>query len=330
MPSSKMLDLPAIRPATVVLAGFAVVVGAALIPSHAAEPARAAVIVANTSEPVLCAERDNVTLTFTSPTVRKFRIEAAHPTYLATVQRDNWKADWTNCDFGPVSPRPAAAKPPKPPERLTIYEEPAQWLVGWRFADFWRPATATVRVGDRVETGLHLLQLWQIRPNGGEEVVVVYPQDGYWRARPLAPKGRDLTAFGSSFLIGPVDIDGRPLVRLTQIAFAPKTREFKLSFAAGGTATVKLAEVSSARTVFDIAIDRAIAGQPFAALRSMYVTDFNNDVARVAVRAPAAKGWRESPVMTFKGGEITDLWAGRIAPSQHNTSSPDIVFKGFQ
>jgi hypothetical protein len=61
----------------------------------------------------------------------------------------------------------------------------------------------------------------------------------------------------------------------------------------------------------------------------MYVTDFNNDVARIAVREKGARGWREEGIMGFKRATATDVWAGRIAPSRHNTSSPDMVFSGF-
>lgn len=288
------------------------------------------VSVTNSSEPVICAEKDNVTLSFSGGDIRKFRVAASHPTYLSSLQRDNLAADWTNCDFGPQPPRAANAAPPKPPQRFTIYEEPAQWVVGWRFEHFWRPATATVRIGERVEKGVHLIQLWQIRPNGGEEVVVFYPQDGYWRMRPLGPKGRDLTAFGSSFLIGPVEVDRRPLVRLKEVAFDPEARLFTLQYALGGSAAVKLAEVSASRLALDVTFDKPIAGRPFAAMRSMYVTEFNNDVARVAVRAKGEKGWREDSIMDFKGADVTHLWAGRTVPSQHNTSSPDMVFRSFR
>ena len=110
-------------------------------------------------------------------------------------------------------------------------------MVGLTFPTFWRPATATVRIGDRVEKGLHLLQVWMIRPMGGEEVLVLYPQDGYWRLRPLAPAGLAPTAFGSSFLIGPVEVEGRPIVKIKEIAFDPKTRTFTLHFERGGAAT---------------------------------------------------------------------------------------------
>ena len=112
-------------------------------------------------------------------------------------------------------------------------------MVGLTFPSFWRPATATVRIGERVEKGVHLLQVWMIRPMGGEEVLVLYPQDGYWRLRPLAPAGMAPTAFGSSFLVGPVEVEGRPIVKIKEVAFDPKARSFTLQFERGGTASVR-------------------------------------------------------------------------------------------
>jgi hypothetical protein len=295
----------------------------------AAEP-EVGVLVANLSTPVRCAEADNVTLMLRSPKVRRFRIEATHPTYLATLRDDNWDADWTGCDFGPHAQKPAAPTPPKRKvERVTLYEEPGQWLVGWRYPEFWRDSKATVRVGDRVAHGIHLLQLWKLRPNGGEEILVVYPQDGYWRARPPAPEGRDLTAFGSSFLIGPVEVDERPLVRLREIRFEPAKRTFKVNFERGGEARVTIAQADARGLALDVSFDKAIGDLPFAALRSMFVTQVNNDVARVAMRPPRANGWIEAGIMAFKGGEAAELWAGRTVPSRHNTSAPDMTFKAF-
>ena len=164
--------------------------------------AELAVKVENLSKPVLCAEEDNITLTLAAPDVRSFRIEAVHPAYLAALREDNSDADWTACDFGPVAEQqkqaaaagasgaaaaPATAKPAPAvlPERVTLYEAVDKWLIGVRFQNFWREATATVRVGDQVTRNLSLIQLWRVRPNGGEEVLVLYPQDGYWRARPM-------------------------------------------------------------------------------------------------------------------------------------------------
>ena len=311
--------------AVVAVTSAACLVSAEVFSVHAASLDDLSVEVANASEPVLCAEKDNVTINLQSSDVRRFRIEAAHPAYIGTLQRDSFEADWTACDI-PGNPQLPAATPPR---RKTLYEDIDLWVVGLTFPTFWRPATATVRIGDRVETGLHLLQVWLIRPMGGEEVLVFYPQDGYWRLRPLAPAGMAPTAFGSSFLVGPVEIEGRPIVRITQVAFDPKLRTFTLQFERGGSARLAMTRTDQNRHVVDVTLDRPIDGRPFATLRSMFVTDFNNDVARIAVREKDAKGWREDGIMSFKRATATDVWAGRIAPSRHNTSSPDMVFGAF-
>src|SRR5688572_8276922 len=253
-----------------------------------AQPSKAiAVEVTGASEPVLCAEKDNVTVNLASKAVRRFSIEAVHPAYMGALQRDSFEADWTGCTApGDPRPEPSAAEPPK---RITLYEEYDLWVVGQIYPSFWRPATATVRIGDRVEKGLHLVQVWLRRPMGGEEVLVLYPQDGYWRLRPRAPSALAPTAFGSSFLLGPVEVDERPIVKIKEVAFEPKSRTFTLSFERGGTATVAMSKVDEIRHVLDVAFNAPIAGGPFAAVRSMYVTEVNNDVARIAVLEGAAK-----------------------------------------
>jgi hypothetical protein len=301
---------------------------ASLVPIAASAQTAApfAVEVTNASEPVLCAEKDNVTLNLTSKNVRRFRIEAAHPAYIGTIQRGSFEADWTGC----TAAGDPKAGTPQPPKRTTLNEQIDFWVVGLTFADFWRPSTALVRIGNRVEKNIHLLQVWMIRPMGGEEVLVLYPQDGYWRLRPLAPQGLAPTAFGSSFLIGPVEVDQRPIVKLKEVAFDPKGKTFTLAFERGGSATVAMARTDQNVNALNVTFDRAIDGRPFAAMRSMYVTEFNNDVARIAVRETGAKGWREDAIMAFKRATATDVWAGRVAPSRHNTSSPDMVFKEFR
>ena len=284
-----------------------------------------AVEIKNESEPVLCAEKDNVSVSFANKDVRSFRIEAAHPVYLSAGLRANYEADWTACD---MTADPSFAAPGQP-RKVTLYEEPDLWIVGYAFPAFWRPSMATVRIGDRVEKGLHLLQVWVLKPDGAEEVLVLYPQDGYWRPRPMSPPNMRNTGYGSSFLVGPIEIDGRPLVKMKEVAFDPKARTFTLDFEKGGKATVKIAGVDSNRLALDVAFDRAIDGGPFAMLRSMYVTEFNNDMARIAVREKGAKSWREDNIMKFDQAQATDAWMGRLTPSQHNTSAPDIVFNSF-
>jgi len=284
-----------------------------------------AVDVRNQSEPVLCAEKDNVAVSFTSKEVRSFRIEAAHPVYLSAGMRDNFEADWTACDMSSDTSYASPAEPRK----ITLYEQTDLWVVGYAFPAFWRPATAKVRIGDRVEEGIHLLQVWVLRTDGAEEVLVLYPQDGYWRPRPMTPKNMRNTGYGSSFLVGPVEVDQRPLVKMKEVVFDPKQRTFTLQFEKGGSADVRMVGVDSNRLALDVTFDAPIKGGPFAMLRSMYITEFNNDAARIAVREKGAKGWREDNIMKFDSATATDVWIGRLSPSQHNTSSPDVVFNSF-
>ncbi len=279
----------------------------------------------NGSEPVLCAEKDNVTLNFASPQVQQFRIEATHPVYIGGLRDDRFAPDWSACED--IS---AATSEVPPPRKVTFYEDVEVWLTGFSFANFWRDKDVPIRVGDRVEHGLHLIQLWVRRFERAEEVLVLYPADGYWRIRPLPPAHLGWSAYGSSFLVGPIEQAGRPIVDIKEIAFDRRTMTFTLTFDRGGTASLKIAALDRERLALDVAFDRSIAGGPFATLRSMYVTEFNADVARIAVREESAKGWREEPIIDFRSGRATDVWTGRTVPSSHNTSAPDIVFSRFR
>lgn len=285
-----------------------------------------AVDVSNASEPVLCAEKDNVTVAFTSPEMRRFRVEAVHPAYIGTLREDRFAPDFTACPKD-LSRETTEVKPPR---RVTFYEDVETWLTGYAFANFWRPHDVPFRVGDRVERGLHVVQLWVRRNERAEEVLVIYPGDGYWRIRPLPPTHLGWSAYGSSLLIGPVENEGRPIVKLSSIDFDPAAMTFRIAFAAGGGATIKVDALDRDRLALDVAFDRPVAGKPFAALRSMYVTESNADVARIAVREEGAKGWREEPIMAFRGAKATDVWTGRLVPSRHNTSAPDLVFNRFE
>jgi hypothetical protein len=314
-----------------ILSAIRVAVGSAaiclaMIAAAAAEPI--AVTVTNQSEPVLCAEKDNVAIAFQSDRIKRFRIEAAHPAYLNALERDSFEADWADCD---MTDDPAFKSDVTKPTRKTLFETPDFWVVGWTFPTFWRPSKATVSIGDQVFEGLHLVQVWTIRPMGGEEVLVFYPQDGYWRLRPKAPAGRDLTAFGSSVLIGPVTNAGRPIVDLADVDIDPKTRAFTLTFRAGGRAVVTTSQLTDQRHVLDVAFDGVdLTTAPFAMVRSMYVTEFNNDAAAVALKSADGKSWQEAPVMAFKSGDATSAWIGRTKISRHNSSSPDHVLSGFE
>lgn len=293
--------------------------------SQASNSLEVGVAVENRSAPVLCAEKDNVTLTFSHPKVTKFRLEAAHPNYINTLQKDSFEPDWTACDMSPK----ATAKPPH--EKITLYEDIAIWVIGYKFPRFWRDRDVPFRVGEKTFKGLHLIQVWVRHEERAEEVLVVYPADGYWRARPLPPKHLGWSAYGSSFMIGPIEDAGRPVVNLASIGFDPDARIFALKFAGGGLATLTMSQLDRNAQVIDVEFEEPISGPPFAALRSMYVTRFNNDVAEAAVLEDGATAWREQSIMALENSAAArEVWTGRLYPSRHNTSAPDMVFRNFQ
>lgn len=310
------------RKYSIILPFFAL---ACLSTASAASLESLAVDVHNASEPILCAEKDNVAIDFTSPEVRQFKIEAAYPAYIGSIHQDRWEPDWTACeDIAAQNPNSSQ------PKMITLFENDALRVTGLTFGTFWRPTDVPVRLGERIEHDIHLMQILVRRNDHWEEVMAFYPRDGYWRVHPLAPSYLGWTAYGSSFLIGPVEMDHRPVVNLTEVAFDPAAMTFTLSFAKEGHATVAVKDLTEDRLSLDVAFDRSIAGMPFAALRSMYVTEFNADVARIAAREVGASSWREDKIMDFKDARATDIWMGRIVPSRHNTSAPDMVFKAFR
>ena len=283
-----------------------------------------AVDVQNASEPTLCAEKDNVYLKLTSPELRNFKIEAVHPNYIGTIAVDRAAFDLHNCPDLAAAPFIS-----EKPRRITIFETPELQLIGHTIPNFWRKTIVPVRVGDRVETGVQLLQLWTRAQDRAEEVLVLYPQDGYWRARPLPPVNLKWSAYGSSFLVGPIEVEQRPFVNIREVVFDPNTKTFRLEFVRGGSATLRVETLDIERQVLDVTLD-PVADLPFAALRSMFVTEINNDVAHLGWRLKGAPSWERTPIMDFRRASAVEVWAGRLVPSRHNTSAPDMIFRDFK
>ena len=296
----------------------------------------------NDSRPTRCAEEDNVYVKLTGPAISTFRIRAEHPPYLADITTDLTAPDFTACD---MSNDPSFAFEPR---TTVLYEDASIRLVGHRFSSFWRPEVVDFKVGTRHEPGLHLVQLLRrgiapgvtanrprVSPTGRDagnelEILVVYPADGYWRAKPLPPVFLDDTAYGSSFLIGPIAEDGRPYVAIREIEFEPATQTFRLHFRNGTRGTLTVAEATRSGIDLAITLDTPLpADQPFAALRSMFVTTRQADVA-VAVwpqTQPAQSA--QAPIMDVTRIRAPAARFGRIEPSTHNLSAPDMVFEGF-
>jgi hypothetical protein len=303
-----------------------VCVAAALLITPARASDELAVDVVNASTPTLCAETDNVYVKLLSPQVRRFTVEAVHPNYIGTIVVDRSAFDLRNCPE--LAAAPVITEKPK---RITIFETPDLQLVGLTIPNFWRLNKVPVRVGNRVEDSVQLLQLWVRANDRAEEVLVLYPTDGYWRARPLPPANLKWSAYGSSFLVGPIEMKERPLVDIKEVVFDPETKTFRLTFARGGSATLRVATQDIERQVLDVTLDPPGTGDlPFAALRSMFVTEINNDVAQLGWRTKGAQSWERVPLMDFKRASATEVWAGRTVPSRHNTSAPDMVFRDFK
>ncbi|MGJ0452365.1 MAG: hypothetical protein ACR65T_03915 [Methylocystis sp.] len=281
--------------------------------------------VENNSAPELCAEKDNIELDFISPRLRSLQIQAVHPSYINTIASDRWAPDWSSCDLR-VDPKAFSQA-----RRKTFWETPEFWLTGYTFPSFWRPNDVPIRIGDSVERGFHLIQLWMWYRERAEEIMVLYPPDGYWRARPLPFEDMRWTAYGSSFLVGPVETQERPIVDLQEIVFEPETRSFVLKFQRGGEGRLSIKSVDQDRLTLDVSFSQAMPnGLPFAALRSMYAMETMSDAAIVAWRSKRGKSWEEAPVIRFPGASATEVWVGRHLPSRHNLSAPDMVFGKFQ
>ncbi|MGI4777597.1 MAG: hypothetical protein ACRYGA_05690 [Janthinobacterium lividum] len=305
----------------------------------AAQAAPLSVTVDNQTRPTACAEEDNVSLVLSTAAgkspVARFRVEALPPVYLADVDKDIAAPDFSACDFdGGTHPTDPAFRFAE--RHVVLYDGPRWRIAGIVLPTFWRPNQVPVKVGLRTERGLHLLQIFAKTPHGGRpmEALVMYPADGYWRIKPLPEARFGDGVYGSSFLMGPVTQDARPVVDIVSIVVTVSPLALRLRFADGSTANVKVEEVSQARTTLDV---RLVAGRrsastvagSFAVLRSMYVAPDNADMSEVqwTTEDPPVSITHDLPdVTTFRA---VDVRFGRSRPSRHNTSAPDIRFGAF-
>jgi len=316
--------------------------GCAAISTTALTPVAIPVDFVNASRPTLCAEEDNVYVKLTGPDISAFRIRAEHPPYLADITTDLTAPDFTSCD---MSNDPSFAFEPR---TTILYQDESIRLVGHRFGSFWRPEVVNFKIGTRSEPGLHLVQLLRrgiapgVKANGQRvsesggtggnelEILVVYPADGYWRAKPLPPVFLDDTAYGSSFLIGPIAENGRPYVAIREIEFEPGTQTFRLHFRNGSRGTLTVIEATRSGIDLSVTLDSPLpADRPFAALRSMFVTTRQADVAVAVWPQTPPEQSAQAPIMDVKQIRAPAARFGRIEPSSHNLSAPDMVFDRF-
>lgn len=301
----------------------------ALLSTAAASATPARATVSNDTHATACAEEDNVSLNLSGKSIRRFRVEALPPTYLASIEKDSTAPDFSGCNFDgsthPTDPRYSFKE-----RRAVLHDGPRWQVVGITLPSFWRPEQVPIRVDGRPDRGFHMIQVFAKTGAKPLEALVMYPSDGYWRIKPLpAPRFGD-GVYGSSFVMGPVEQAGRPMARIASIAIDTKPLAFKLRFANGGEAKVDVRETSEARTTLDVAMKPGRGQGPrFAVLRSMYVAPDNADMSEVAWRAAPDATEARKPLPEVKTLEAADVRFGRSIPSRHNTSAPDIRFGGF-
>lgn len=298
-------------------------------PFASAAPATATI--ENHTRPTACAEEDNVSLTLSGKGISRFRVEALPPPYLASIRRDVTAPDFSNCNFDggahPTDPSYAFT-----PRRVVLHDGRKWLIVGMTLPTFWRPNKVPVQVAGRWGNDFHLIQVFAKRGRKKPlEALVLYPADGYWRIKPLPlPRFGD-GVYGSSFLMGPVETDGRPVVNISSIMIQPEPLSIQLRFADGGRAAVKVAEISEKRTALDVTMTRATQeSRPFAVLRSMYVAADNADMSEVAWHTSPSSPAQSKPLPEVAKLEAAQVRFGRSVVSRHNTSAPDIRFSGFE
>jgi hypothetical protein len=283
-----------------------------------------AVRIEGASRPTRCQEEDNVYVKLIGDAIARFRIVAEPPAYSAEITTDRSAPDFTDCDMR-ADPRFEFT-----PKTLTLFENAELRLVGHTFASFWRPDVVMVRVGGADVPGLHLLQLFAKAGGSAEEFLVLYPADGYWRAKPLPPAQLPGSAYGSSFLVGPITEVGRPLVAISAVSFDPAALAFALDFADGSRGRLAVTEVSRARIALDVAFDPPLAGERvFAALRSMFVRADAADVETMWWRDRGDAPWQDTAVIALDRVSAAAVRFGRTKVSLHNTSAPDLMFLDF-
>ncbi len=284
--------------------------------------------VVNETRPTRCAEEDNVSLNLSGAGITALRVEALHPAYMPAVTADSYEPDFSGCNFSPES-HPTDPAHRFTPRRVVLYSDDTLEIIGNTYETFWRPDVVPLTIEGRSEPGLHLIQVYRKTGDHKDQFLVLYPPDGYWRAKPLPVPHLGYGVYGSSFLLGPVERDGRPVVSVSAVEIVPKPLTFRLKFTAGGGADVRVSEVSNARIALDVRFERPTgADRPFGVIRSMFVQPQQADMSELSWRDAGGTPHVEA-LDSFRAADVQDVRFARSVVSTHNTSAPDMWFGDF-
>jgi hypothetical protein len=261
------------------------------------------------------------------PTAAKrfsFTLDARHPGY--EVKQDSREADFSNC------PPAVSAGGGGPQQTFSLYDDHSSTaVVAVRDPNFHQPGMR-VRVGGGAIADVHFIRV--IRRIAGTdswpEVMVLY-SDGNLRLKPQAPPvggdpayGSD-PVFGSSVIVGPAPVGERPVAGIQMVTYDPSKQAFNVRYSAGGKATLRLVQADRGVTRVRVVAHYAASQQtPFATVRSMFVSDGNDDVDSVSWSDAGGAAHSDS-IGRFQYGQGVQFVFGRTMTSRHNTSAPDIL-----
>jgi hypothetical protein len=159
------------------------------------------------------------------------------------------------------------------------------------------------------------------------EFLALY-MDGNLRFIPHPPVGRPSVCYGSSVLVGPATPGSRPFAEISSARYVSTSRTLVVSYAAGGSATLDVSEVDRTRARVAVHVAYPTGEQPFATVRSMYVTDGNADVDHI--RFLDIDGNEQTqPILGFTEAVGRDWLFRRATRSVHNTSAPDLSIRAL-
>lgn len=284
----------------------------------------------NATRTTLCAEEDNVYVKLHGNGLSGMRIEARQPSYISRLTLDDSKADFTDCNFK-QSENPVYHFQPK---QVVLWENERFLMLGNTYESFWRNDQVPVVVQGRVTKQIHLIQLFlkdASEPTAGRfEFLVLYPVDGYWRAKPIPSLPMTYSTYGTSFLVGPLQEAQRPVVELSKVEFVPADLSFQMAFEDGSHGVMRLLQIDRVKLALEYAHDRGYPdSQPMAAIRSMYVTPEKADVSEVSLR-PAQGEPITEPLPALTRQPVREVRFGRSVLSRHNPSAPDMWFGAFR
>ncbi len=280
----------------------------------------------NETVPTLCAEEDNVNVALLTPSnqnILSYTIEASHPGYSYTV--DHSDPIWDNCTFGGGTDYPFDN-----PGRFSVYNDGITDVVVVREPRWWRPQGMTVIGRDGTVSNAHYIAVHRkIEGTNSYPQVLVFYQDGNLRLKPQPPAGRADTLFGTSVVVGPASVSGRPFVDVSSLQYLHDSDSFEITYSSGESAILRFDAVSRALSRVEVQVNYATgADVAFATFRSMYVAQDISDGDHMKWVDQTGTP-RDDQILGFTGGLGSEFFLYRENLSIHNTSASDIRIGDF-